>query len=59
MPIGNLDSFETVTIPIDVYNEREKAIRWLNCLEAAGVDNWSGYEYAQELYEEAENEATP
>lgn len=24
----------------------------LSCLEAAGVDNWSGYEYAIELYNE-------
>ena len=25
---------------------------FLNCLKQAGVDNWEGYEYAQELYEE-------
>ena len=23
---------------------------WLGCLESAGVDNWGGFEYAQELY---------
>ncbi|WP_289472924.1 hypothetical protein [Klebsiella pneumoniae] len=25
---------------------------FLECLEAAGVDNWVGYEYAQEDYQE-------
>lgn len=25
---------------------------FLNCLRQAGVDNWGGYEYAQELLEE-------
>ena len=27
-------------------------IKFLRCLEAAGVDNWSGYDYAQELFQE-------
>lgn len=27
---------------------------WLGCLEAAGVDNWEGYCYAQEMSEEDE-----
>lgn len=25
---------------------------WLTCLEASGVDNWGGIDYAQELYEQ-------
>lgn len=25
---------------------------WLEALDRAGVDNWSGYEYAQEIYDE-------
>lgn len=28
---------------------------WLCCLNNAGVDNWEGYEYAQELLEEQED----
>ena len=28
---------------------------WLSCLEAAGVDNWTGIEYAQELFLENED----
>lgn len=26
----------------------------LSCLESAGVDNWSGYEYAMQMMEEAD-----
>ena len=25
-------------------------LRWLNCLEAAGVDNWEGYDIAAVQY---------
>lgn len=28
------------------------AAEFLDCLEAAGVDNWDGYEYAQDAYRE-------
>ena len=28
----------------------------LNALEAVGVDNWEGYDYAMELLEEEQNE---
>lgn len=27
---------------------------WLYCLQAAGVDNWSGYDYAREIQESEE-----
>lgn len=30
----------------------EDAQRWSSALEAAGVDSWSGYEYACEMYGE-------
>lgn len=30
-------------------NALEKDSAWLGCLEAAGVDNWDGYDYAREL----------
>lgn len=30
----------------------EKDSEWLVALHAAGVDNWEGFEYAQELYNE-------
>lgn len=33
--------------------ESEESSLWLACLEGAGVDNWSGYGYAIEAFEEA------
>lgn len=32
----------------------EEQAEILSCLEAAGVDNWEGYSYAQEMMWEAE-----
>lgn len=29
---------------------------WLNCLEIAGVDNWSGYDHAREIQREQQGE---
>lgn len=31
--------------------ELKSDTRFLNALYAAGVDNWDGYDYAQELYQ--------
>ena len=31
-------------------DELDKREQWLICLEAAGVDNWEGYDYAAEMY---------
>ena len=33
----------------DLYELGEE-VRFLRCLEAAGVDNWDGFDYAQELF---------
>lgn len=30
---------------------------WLTCLEAAGVDNWPGYDYAIELRRDPDEES--
>lgn len=43
-----------VTIPKAEYEELLESQHELNCLESAGVDNWSGYDYAQELMGEDE-----
>lgn len=33
------------------YEELLESRRWLQCLEDAGVDNWSGgYDYAREMF---------
>jgi hypothetical protein len=46
---------KTVTISKTEYESLLEDSKWLQCLEGAGVDNWSGYDYARELWRE-ENE---
>jgi hypothetical protein len=43
---------DTVTISKSIYEHLLHDSRWLECLEAAGVDNWDGYEYARQIYRE-------
>lgn len=45
---------EEVTITKAEYRRLIKLEKWLDCLEAAGVDNWEGYDHAQELSQEQE-----
>ena len=45
---------EMVTITKKEYDSLTKDSDWLGYLEAAGVDNWQGYEYAIEMRDEAE-----
>ena len=42
----------TVTMSYEEYDELVEDQRFLLCLEGAGVDNWSGYDYAVEDYRE-------
>ena len=37
---------EMITITKEEYNNLVEAAEWLECLEAAGVDNWDGIEEA-------------
>ena len=46
---------ETVTIAASALEALVDRDRWLSALEAAGVDNWMGIEYAYELMEEEED----
>ena len=46
---------ETVTIKKSEYEELLKDSNWLACLEAAGVDNWQGYDYAREMENDGSN----
>lgn len=39
----------TVTIPKNEYESLLKDSAWLLCLEAAGVDNWDGYDFAKDI----------
>ena len=36
------------------WDSYQQSLNFLECLEEAGVDNWSGYEMAQELMEKYE-----
>lgn len=33
--------------------ETSESLLWLHCLEDAGVDNWSGIDFAHDLHNEA------
>ena len=46
----------TVEITQKEYDELLEQGQWLSALEAAGVDNWQGYDCAVELLEEWQNE---
>ena len=50
--MNSTDKKEMVTITKTEYERLLKKERWLECLEAAGVDNWSGIEYAYEILQE-------
>lgn len=43
-------SDKTVTITRKEYDGLLKDSEWLGCLEAAGVDNWQGYDDACDIY---------
>lgn len=49
--VSEYDTSEKITIQLSVYHEMLERITWLGHLEAAGVDNWEGYEAAQDLAE--------
>lgn len=55
-----LDKIKTLESHVEQLDKRNddmfEDVIWLRCLEAAGVDNWEGYEIAAEMYnEEKEN----
>jgi len=41
-----------ITISEEEYNKMLDRIMWLDALEAAGVDNWQGFDEAREIYQE-------
>ena len=54
--VARLAEQELVTITRKEYNDLVEDSTWLRCLESAGVDNWSGYSFAQELRGEIDEE---
>ena len=45
-----------ITIPLDEYNDLVDASFRLQCLEDAGVDNWEGISFAQEIMKERDEQ---
>ena len=45
-----------ITMPLKRWQEIVKCLQWLEALEEAGVDNWSGIDYAYELFENRERD---
>jgi hypothetical protein len=45
---------DTVTISKERYDELIREEKFLDALRAAGVDNWEGYDYAQEMLDDDE-----
>lgn len=41
---------EKITIDLSTWEEVCDEVNFLNALRAAGVDNWDGYDYAVEIY---------
>ncbi len=48
------DATKMITVDREMYDELVERAAWLNYLEMAGVDNWEGYSYAQDLRTEQE-----
>ena len=48
-----VQSEKMVSIPEKEYQWLKDRNDWLCCLESAGVDNWSGFEHAQQLADES------
>lgn len=56
---GNLSfsGYAEVTIPMVEYASLQEDKRWRTCIENAGVDNWSGFNWAmKEFYGDDEDE---
>lgn len=47
---------EMVTITREEYDQLCRSAEWLSYLEAAGVDNWDGYDEALHMQKEADEE---
>ena len=46
---------KTITITEKEYRSLKRDSQFLTCLEGAGVDNWQGYDYAVEMFDEMFN----
>lgn len=51
-----MSEVKMVTITEEEYNDLKDSQMWLDALKNAGVDNWSGYDFAAEIYREMKGE---
>lgn len=54
--LPDLSVKSSITIPIEKYEELMQDSLLLSALHAAGIDNWDGYDIAQDLRDELETE---
>jgi hypothetical protein len=54
-PLGGHPDNLTLTPDADIARWKENE-RWLDALNAAGVENWEGFDYAMRLFQESNNE---
>lgn len=47
-----MEQEEKITISLEEYESLLEQVRWLECLELAGVDNWEGYDEAVSMFQE-------
>lgn len=48
----NVNNEPMISITVKEYNSLLKDSQWLDCLNSAGVDNWSGIELAYHILNE-------
>lgn len=54
--VKTIDEPEMVVITKAEHDRLLERDDWLECLEAAGVDNWEGYYEAGRMYRQSEND---
>lgn len=54
--VKTLEEPEMVVITKAEYDRLLDVDDWMDCLEAAGVDNWEGYDEAHRIRRESEND---
>ena len=51
----NAEEFDVMLVALlDELDELREQVKWLDCLEASGVDNWEGIDTAHEIAESTE-----
>ena len=48
----------TIEVPEEEWQRLLQAADWLNCLQAAGVNTWTGYADALQIYDQIVADAT-